>query len=80
MRVRAEKIETAENNADLAGELAQAQIQLGDWHEFFREQERVQSLTVDDLMAAIKRSLVKSNRTVGLIVNPKTQAANQGGR
>ena len=80
VRVRAEKIETAENNASLAGELAQAQIQLGDWHEFFREQERVQSLTVDDLMAAIKRSLVKSNRTVGLIVNPKTQAANQGGR
>ena len=80
VRVRAQKIETAEDNANLAGELAQAQIQLGDWHEFFREQERVQALKVDDLMDAMKRSLVKSNRTVGLIVQPKAQAANQGGR
>ncbi len=80
VRVRAEKIQSAEDNAQLAGELAQAQTLYGDWHEFFREQERVQSLTVADLAGALKRSLVRSNRTVGLIVPPKTQAANQGGR
>ena len=40
----------------------------------------MQSLKVDDLLAAARRSLIKSNRTVGLIVNPPKQAANEGGR
>ncbi len=80
VRVRATKIGAAERNSDLAGELAQAQEMFGDWHEFFREQERVQKLTVDDVMGAMGRSLVKSNRTVAMIVNPPKQAANEGGR
>jgi len=80
VRVRADKIQATEENSRLAGELAQAQILYGDWHEFFREQERVQSLTVADLMDAMKRSLVRSNRTVGLIEKPASQPANQGGR
>ena len=80
VRVKASKIAAAEANDDLAGELAQAQELYGDWHEFFREQERVQKLTVDDVMGAMRRSLVKSNRTVGLIVNPPKQASNEGGR
>jgi predicted Zn-dependent peptidase len=80
VRMRAEKIGAVENNLSLAGELAQAQNLYGDWHQFFREQERVQSLTPDDLMAAMKRTLIASNRTVGLIVNPPKQAANEGGR
>jgi predicted Zn-dependent peptidase len=79
VRVRADKIRTVADNASLAGALAQAQNLYGDWHQFFREQERVQALTLADLAAAQKRSLIRSNRTVGVIVNP-TQAANQGGR
>ena len=80
VRVRAEKIGAAGDNAQLAGSLAQAQALYGDWHEFFRGQERVQALTTADVLAAMKRSLIRSNRTVGVIVNPKTQAANEGGR
>jgi len=80
VRVRAGKIGAVENNLSLAGELAQAQTLHGDWRQFFREQERVQALQADDLMAAMKRSLIKSNRTVGLIVNPPKQASNEGGR
>ena len=80
VRVRAGNIARAEQNSSLTDALVRAQILQGDWREFFREQERVQALTVDDLMAAMKRSLVKSNRTVGLIVNPPKQASNEGGR
>jgi predicted Zn-dependent peptidase len=80
VRVRAQKIGAVDGNLSLAGELAQAQNLYGDWHQFFREQERVQALTVDELMGAMKRSLVRSNRTVGMIVNPPKQAANAGGR
>jgi predicted Zn-dependent peptidase len=79
VRVRAERIRTAADNASLAGALAQAQNLYGDWRQFFREQERVQALTLADLTAARQRSLIRSNRTVGVIVNP-AQAANQGDR
>ncbi len=80
VRVRAQKIDAAENSARLASELAVAQTLAGDWHAFFREQERVQALTLDDLRAAMARSLVRTNRTVALIVSPPAQAAAQGGR
>jgi predicted Zn-dependent peptidase len=80
VRVRANNIRRAEQNGGLTDALVRAQILQGDWREFFREQERVQALTVDDVIQAMKTSLVKSNRTVAMIVNPPKQAANEGGR
>jgi predicted Zn-dependent peptidase len=78
VRVKAQKIDQAESNASLAGQLAQAQVLYGDWREFFREQERVQALTVKDVMDVMKKSLVKSNRTVGMIVPPEKTASTGG--
>jgi predicted Zn-dependent peptidase len=77
VRMRAKKIEAAEDNGSLAGELAQAQDLYGDWHEFFREAEHVQALTPADLMEVMQTDLVRLNRTVGMIVNP--QPAAEGG-
>jgi predicted Zn-dependent peptidase len=79
VRVRAQKIGAAEKNDDLASELAQAQTLYGDWHQFFREQERVQSLTTADLMDVMKSTLVRSNRTVGMLVNAKGAETAEGG-
>lgn len=79
VRVRAAKIGAVEDNGNLAGELAQAQALYGDWRQFFREQERVQALTPADLQAALKQVIRRSNRTVAMIQNPKTAAA-EGGR
>ena len=78
VRTRASMIGEAESNASLAGALASAEMVQGDWHEFFRSAERLVSLTPADLQAAMKKSIKKSNRTVAMIVNPKT-AANEGG-
>jgi predicted Zn-dependent peptidase len=78
-RVKAQKITAASDNSSLAGELAQAEVIYGGWREFFREQERIQSLTPEQVTAAMKRSCTRSNRTVGMIVNPRT-ATNEGGR
>lgn len=80
VRVRAQKIGSVEENSELAGELAQAQALYGDWHDFFREQERVQALTVDQLTAAIRTSLTRSNRTVALMKPPAAAATTEGGR
>ncbi len=79
VRVRAGKIGAVEDNGSLAGELGQAQALYGNWRSFFREQERVQSLTVEDLSAVMREMLVKSNRTVGIMKNPPATAANEGG-
>jgi predicted Zn-dependent peptidase len=80
VRTRAARIAAAEGNSELASGLAMAQTLYGDWREFFREQERVQALTLADVEAAMKRSLVRTNRTVAMIVNPKPAAAAEGGR
>ena len=79
VRVRAAKIGAVDGNSSLAGELAQSQNLYGDWHQFFREQERVQALTVGDLTDVLKAAVKKSNRTVGMIQNPAAAAANEGG-
>jgi predicted Zn-dependent peptidase len=80
VRMKAKKIEAAEDNASLAGELAQAQDLYGDWHEFFRESERVQALSPTDVMEVMKSDLVRLNRTVGMIVNPKPAAGTRGAK
>lgn len=79
VRTRAQMIGQAESNASLAGALARAEMIKGGWREFFRGAERVAGLTPADLQAAMARSVKKSNRTVAMIVNPKT-ASNEGGR
>ena len=80
VRVKAQKISSVESNSDLASSLVTAQTLNGDWREFFREQERVQALTPDAVMDAMNSAFVKSNRTVGMIVNQDTPTANEGGK
>ena len=80
VRTRAQKIHVAETNSNLALELAQSQIMYGDWREWFRDLERVQAIRVEDLKAAMEKTLVKSNRTVGMIVNAKPETGAGGGR
>jgi predicted Zn-dependent peptidase len=70
VRSRAGAIGQAELNGSLAAALVEAQVLHGDWRAFFRAQERIQKLTVDDVMAAMKRSLHRTNRTAALIVPP----------
>ena len=80
VRTRAQKIGIAESNSSLALELAQTQEIMGDWREWFRDIERVQALKVEDLTRAMEKTLVKSNRTVGMIVHAASETSAGGGR
>jgi predicted Zn-dependent peptidase len=80
VRTRASKIGTAESNSRLALDLAQTQTLYGDWHEWFREIERVQALKTEDLRNVMEKTLVKSNRTVGMIVHAASETSTGGGR
>ena len=75
VRFKARQIAAVEGNADLASALADAQTLQGDWREFFRDQERAQRLTPDDLMTAMNTAFVRSNRTVAMLVNRPAAAA-----
>ncbi len=81
VRTRAELVQQAEDNQSLATALATAQIAYGDWHEFFRGAERAQKVTPQDVMNAMKKTCVRSNRTVAVIVPPESKptAAAGGG-
>jgi len=79
VRARAQKIAAAESNSSLASELAQYQTLFGDWREWFRGLERVQALKPTDLKDAMEKTLVRTNRTVGIIVSSRTETASSGG-
>jgi predicted Zn-dependent peptidase len=80
VRERAQTISACEDNSDLALQLASHEMIFGDWREFFRQQERAQAVTADQVMAAMKERLTRMNRTVGMIVNSEEDAASGGGK
>jgi len=73
VRVRAQKLGAVEQNASLAHELGHAQALQRDWRAFFREQDRVQALTLDDLSGAL-RAFNAENRVVAMLAPPKPGA------
>ena len=71
-------VQSAQSNDGLISELTQAQALYGDWREFFRNAQRAQALTLADLAGAMKSAIRANNRTVAMIVPPKTTAAGEG--
>jgi predicted Zn-dependent peptidase len=81
VRTRASLVGQAEGNESLASALAGAQIAFGDWRAFFRQAERAQSIRPSELLDAMKKTMVRGNRTVAVIVPPKSETAStEGGR
>jgi len=81
VRTRAALVQRAASNEGLAEALAESQTAFGDWRAFFRQAERAQSIEPSELIEAMKKSFVRGNRTVAVIVPPKTETASaEGGR
>lgn len=78
VRDRAQTISACEDNTDLALQLASHQMIFGNWREFFRQHERAQAVTAEQVMAAMRDRLTPMNRTVGMILNPEKDAAPGG--
>ena len=73
VRDRAQTIAACEDNADLALQLASYEMIFGDWRQFFRQAERAEAMTAEQVMSAMEKSLHSQNRTVGMIVNPPAE-------
>ena len=73
VRVRAQKLAAVEENASLAHELGLAQALHRDWRAFFREQDQVQSLTLEQVAQALG-AFTAQNRVVAMLVPPPATA------
>ena len=56
-------------NSGLAGQLASYQNSYGDWREMFRELDRINAVTNQDIQRVANQYFTKKNRTVVKIEN-----------
>ncbi|MBD3161769.1 MAG: insulinase family protein [Candidatus Eisenbacteria bacterium] len=66
-RFRARFWRQVESNQGIAGQLATYQVLTGDWRNLFSQVDRVEAITVEDVMEAARECLRKENRTVGIL-------------
>ncbi len=77
-RAKANLLRQLRSNQGLALQLGTYQAYFGDWRELFREVDRIEKVTAEDIMRVAKETFVDSNRTVGIIESTQMATA-QGG-
>ena len=66
-RVRAGLIRELDSNFALAMELAFYDVMTGDWHNLFRELDKIERVTPEDIQRVAKECFTSKNRSVGII-------------
>jgi len=66
-RAKASLINQLDSNQGLAFQLAGYHTYWGDWRALFRELERINAVTAEDIQRVAKEYLTKKNRVVGMI-------------
>ena len=66
-RARAALVRKMNENEGLASELADAQALFGDWRELFRQVDRIEKVTKEDIRRVAAATFTAANRTVGRI-------------
>jgi len=66
-RTNASLINQLDSNQGLAFQLAGYQVFWGNWRELFRELDRINAVTTEDIQRVAKKYLTKKNRVVGMI-------------
>jgi predicted Zn-dependent peptidase len=77
-RSRAELLRSLANNQGLAINLAENQLKYGDWRELFRQIDKIDAVTNEDVKRVANEVFVDTNRTVGILET--TGAAKGTGR
>jgi len=78
-RAKADLIRSLSDNEGLATELATTQLRYGDWREMFRQLDRYDKVTKEDIKRVANKIFVPENRTVGVLETDTTAAPAQGG-
>jgi predicted Zn-dependent peptidase len=66
-RAKATLIRGLASNSGLAQQLADAQTRYGDWRELFRQVDRIDKVTKQDIRRVANSTFIETNRTVGAI-------------
>ncbi|MGH9579757.1 MAG: M16 family metallopeptidase, partial [Terriglobales bacterium] len=78
-RAKADLIRGLASNQGLANQLGSAQARFGDWRELFRQVDKIERVTKEDIRRVANKTFVATNRTVAMIESTR-QAATQGGK
>jgi predicted Zn-dependent peptidase len=76
-RAKASLIRGLASNTGLALQIGTAQARFGDWRELFRQVDKIEKVTKEDIKRVANKTFVPTNRTVGILEN--VQAAAQTG-
>jgi len=74
-RARANLIRQLDDNSQMAVQLANFQVLTGDWHNLFKQLEKIDALTPEDIKRVANATFIYNNRTVGVIEPAETTAA-----
>lgn len=78
-RAKANLIRQLDSNQGLAFQLGAAQARFGDWRDVFRQVERIDKVTKQDVRRVANATFVPSNRTVGMIESTQMAGKKEGG-
>jgi predicted Zn-dependent peptidase len=74
-RAKADLIRSLDSNEGLAQELALLETRYGDWRELFRQVDRIERVTKEDVRRVAAKTFVESNRTVAMIQSTQMAGA-----
>ena len=77
-RAKSDLIRGLASNQGLANQLGEAQQRYGDWREIFRQVEKIEKVTKEDIRRVAGQTFVPTNRTVAMIET--TKPAPKGGK
>ena len=80
-RGKADLIRGLDSNEGLASQLAMMQLRYGDWRELFRQLDRYDKVTKEDIRRVANKIFLPANRTVGIVetARPSPAAPAKGG-
>ncbi len=72
-RARASLIRQLDSNSGLAAELTFYEVITGDWRNLFRQLDKIEKVTADDIQRVAKEYFTSKNRSVGVIETVPTE-------
>jgi len=66
-------LQQMKSHSQMAALLTYADVVLGDWHELFRQLDKINAVTRADVRRVATKYLIKKNRTIGEIIPQKSR-------
>ena len=76
-RSRASLIRSLSSNRGLAAQLAFYEVVTGDWRNLFKQLEKIEGVTAEDIQRVAKEYFLRKNRTVGVIQTQESEASGE---